>query len=124
MQENKMTWDEITKDVTEAKRAGDPFANIILRLALNKNEAVLMLGDPLDEHIALLPVEIDISGNAYANVRSYYQKKRRDQEKELKTKEASENVLKQAEHEALKQIEKKKAQIAKKNVVARRQFWF
>ncbi len=119
-----MTWDEITKDVTEAKRAGDPFANIILRLALNKNEAVLMLGDPLDEHIALLPVEIDISGNAYANVRSYYQKKRRDQEKELKTKEASENVLKQAEHEALKQIEKKKAQIAKKNVVARRQFWF
>lgn len=32
-----MSWDDITKDVTSAKRSGDPFANIIHRLALNKN---------------------------------------------------------------------------------------
>lgn len=54
----------------------------------------------------------------------FYENKKKNYQKELRTKEASEQVLKIAEKDAMKIIEKKKNEYFSKNIPTRKQFWF
>ena len=54
----------------------------------------------------------------------YYESRKKQQQKEHRTREASEQVLKIAEKDALKQIEKKKNELLLKAVPTRKMLWF
>lgn len=77
--------------VLESKKNGDPLANTIHELNIGKRTVVVLLGDPSSEeqHCDLLPVEINIDYNAYTNATMYYESKKKNYQKELRTKEAS-----------------------------------
>jgi hypothetical protein len=52
----------------------------------------------------LIPVEMLVDYNAYTNATMYYEGRKKQQQKEQRTREASEQVLKLAEKDALKKI--------------------
>jgi hypothetical protein len=95
-------------------------------LNIIKRQVIVLLGDPSsDEQLFdLMPVEINIDYNAFTNATIYYESKKKNYQKEQRTKEASEQVLKIAEKDAMKVIEKKKNEQIGKNIIQRKQFWF
>lgn len=91
MEDNGYNWDAIQRMVLESKKNGDPLANMIHELNINKRQVSVLLGDPSAEqqYFDLLPVEINIDYNAYTNATMYYENKKKNYQKQLRTKEAS-----------------------------------
>ena len=110
MENQGCSWEDMRRMISESRKNGDPLANMIHDLNILKRQVSVLLDDPTaeDTYCELLPVEINIDYNAYTNVSMYYTSKKKNYQKEMRTKEASEQVLKIAEKDALKVIEKKK----------------
>lgn len=91
MEDNGYNWDAIQRMILESKKNGDPLANTIHELNIGKRSVTILLGDPSSEEqlFELLPVEINIDYNAYTNATLYYESKKKNYQKELRTKEAS-----------------------------------
>lgn len=77
--------------IYESRKNGDPLANMIHDLDIGKRQVTVLLGDTTDEEqlFELLPVEINIDYNAYTNATMYYENKKKNYQKEKRTKEAS-----------------------------------
>ena len=67
-----LSWDKICKMINEGKKNGDPLANLIHDLHFETNEVSILLGDPEEEMLELVPVEVDVDNSAYENARNYY----------------------------------------------------
>ena len=55
---NGIDWSELWQIIKEAKRNGDPTANIIHSLKLENNEIVLLLADNTDEDVSNPPMKV------------------------------------------------------------------
>lgn len=85
----------------------------------------MLLGDPTEDQLSdLTPVEVKLDYNAYTNAKNYYESRKKNYQKEVRTKEASEQVLKIAEKEAVKDLEKRKNQRQGNAVSTRKPYWF
>lgn len=89
-----------------------------------KGTVELLLGDPEEQLTDLVAVEVDVEYNAYTNASNYFESRKKNHQKELRTKEASEQVLKIAEREAVKDLEKRKNQRQAATLVTRKPYWF
>lgn len=49
MEDNGYNWDAIQRMVLESKKNGDPLANMIHELNINKRQVSVLLGDPSAE---------------------------------------------------------------------------
>lgn len=125
-EDNGYSWEAIDRMICDDKKNGNPIANMIHNLNILKRQVTVLLGDPHSESqiFSLVPVEINIDYNAYTNATLYYESKKKNYQKEVRTKEASEQVLKIAEKDAMKKIEKKKNEQLSKNIPQRKVFWF
>ena len=95
-------WNELDRLIKAQKKAGDPLALMIHRLQLEENRVHLLLSNNLDDAdeealtapVAVVAIDIDLS--AYANARSYYDRKKKTAEKHGKAMSASEVAIKRA----------------------------
>lgn len=97
--------------ISESRKSGDPLANMVHNLNPAKRQITVLLSDATadePELCPLTPVELNVDYNAYTNATMYYESRKKQQQKEARTREASDQVLKLAEKDALKKIEKKK----------------
>ncbi len=75
--------------VNEAKKIGDPLANLIHSMNFEKNQISILLEDIDEEDTEeMVPVEIDITLSTYQNVQNYYENKKKFLTKEKKTVQA------------------------------------
>eukprot|EP00166_Cyanidium_caldarium_P004456 ctg_47.g27 len=101
-------WSDLQIMVAEERRRGNPVAEMVQSLRLERNEVTLLLPDELeagseDEAVpALVPVTLNLDGNAHGNAQRYYEARRKATEKEHKTIDASDRALKAAQSKALK----------------------
>ena len=100
--------------VKEEKKSGNPLANLIYSLNLEKNAVTLLLDavnededahmDILDDKFTnydpVLKVEIDLNITAQTNIQKYFEIKKKSYEKEVKTKTAANVAVKDAETHA------------------------
>lgn len=124
--------------VKEERKRGNPFANLIYKLDFEKNTVSLMLDafdedDPMsqmfevEEHLIsnfdpVMKVDIDLGISAQLNIKKYFEIKKKSYAKEVKTKDAADIAIKQAEATAARDLAKfKQSQL--KNYV-RKVFWF
>ncbi|CAM9401439.1 unnamed protein product [Ectocarpus sp. 6 AP-2014] len=120
---NGMDWQDL-EDLVKAETAnGNPIASLIHELRLDRNQASVVLSLPTaedgeDDQL----VEVDIMLSAHANARVMYENKKLARAKELKTLTASEKVLKIAEQQAERTLQR---QAHKRSLqVARKVYWF
>ncbi|CBN79324.1 conserved unknown protein [Ectocarpus siliculosus] len=118
---NGMDWQDL-EDLVKAETAnGNPIASLIHELRLDRNQVVLSLPTAEDGEDDQL-VEVDIMLSAHANARVMYENKKLARAKELKTLTASEKVLKIAEQQAERTLQR---QAHKRSLqVARKVYWF
>lgn len=144
---NQIDWSEINNIVKEAQSQGDPVACAIGALKLETNHISMHLRNPYDSSESdpgsdeedddestknkkkkktkgpkFTKIDINLALSAYANARSFYDKKKFSSKKEQKTIDASEKALKSAERktkETLKEVETT-TRIKK----ARKTYWF
>jgi hypothetical protein len=93
--------------VAKSRKEGDPLANMIHSFNAPKRQITILLSDAHAgeaDLCSLIPVELLVDYNAYTNATMYYEGRKKQQQKEQRTREASEQVLKLAEKDALKKI--------------------
>eukprot|EP00752_Nemacystus_decipiens_P013835 g12284.t1 len=118
---NGMDWQDLDELVKAETANGNPIASLIHELRLDRNQVVLALPTSEEGEDDQL-VEVDIMLSAHANARAMYENKKLARTKELKTLQASEKVLKIAELQAQKTLQR---QAHKRSLqVARRVYWF
>lgn len=132
----KHDWSEIEEIIDEAREENHVVASLIAKLKLETNHIVLMLKDPDDyddedeekketnesDLVKSILVEIDLGLNAFKNSRKYYESKKSAIVKELKTIDASDKALKNAEKKAFEIL--KQANKIKLMCKNRKLFWF
>lgn len=117
-----ISWNDITRMVKDEKKAGNPLANMIHKLNLEKGQVTLLLdaiNDDEDEQSKqftidekftnfdpVMRVEIDLNLSAQMNIKKYFEIKKKSYEKEVKTRTAADQVIKDAEATASKEINK------------------
>lgn len=121
---SQMSWDDIGNIIKEARLQGDPVAERIKQLHLDRNHFSMYLSDPFDDDEAAPPavVDIDIDLSAYSNATKYFDKKKQAAKKQQKTLESSAKALKSAQKktkEVLKQVE-----LTTNIARARKSYWF
>ena len=119
---NRLTWEEIDELVKEGQENNHVVAMAIHKVALEKNEIVMVLKDPYSEEDMFEKVCIDLDLGAYSNAKKYYDEVKQSAQKEYKTAQSSTVALKNAE-------KKTQATIKDINIVssikkARKVFWF
>ena len=127
MENNGYSWQAMERMVAESRKTGDPLANLIHAFNPVKRIVTVLLSDTAADEpglCPLTPVELQVDYNAYTNATMYYESRKKQQQKEARTREASEQVLKIAEKDALKKIEKKKNDMLSKAVPTRKMMWF
>ena len=62
----------IKPEINMAKKNGDPLANIIHDINLQKNKCELLLGDEENIEETMTLIEIDLDKNPYENAATYY----------------------------------------------------
>lgn len=63
--------------INEGKESGDPMAELIHEMDFENNRITILLEDPEeDAEEDMVPVEVDIYLNAYANAKQYYTNKK------------------------------------------------
>ena len=92
--------------VKEEKKAGNPLANLIFKLSLDKTSVTLIL-DATDEEDGdnqyanfdpVVKVDVDLMITAQMNIKKYFEIKKKSHEKEQKTKNAATYAIKDAEN--------------------------
>jgi len=124
-------WKELDQMIKSEQEAGNPVAQLVCSLQLERNSITLQLQNNLDdlddldegEGKKLLKVQVDLGMTAHANACALYQQRKKHEKKENKTVEASQRVLKTAEKQANSEIKKLKV-TASGFKIARKQFWF
>jgi len=134
-----LDWDDLARMVKQEKRNGNPIAQIIHSLQLDKNEITLLLNtnalhDVGEEYLAedysadaspSILVEVDLGMSAHSNARKYYEMKKQAAAKETKAVEASSKAMKVAEVKAKKDLKNAEASSAKSIIKEmRKHFWF
>jgi hypothetical protein len=121
-----ISWEEIKNVIKEQKEDENPVAEIIHSLQLEKSKITLLLNNPLDddeEETVPMKVQVDITMTAYANVKQYFDDKKKSEMKKTKTIEHSDKVISLAEEKALKSLKQTTKQV--KNIQQmRKRFWF
>jgi hypothetical protein len=106
--------------VKEEKKGGNPLANLIYKINFEKNQVTLLLdavneeeGDDnfsVDEKFTnfdpVVRVDVDLNISAQMNIKKYFEIKKKSYEKEVKTKNAADIAVRDAEANALKEITK------------------
>ncbi len=131
-----ISWVDINRMVKEERKSGNALANLIYDINFDKNTVSLIL-DAVDEADAnsvqiedkfldnfdqVMRVDIDLSISAQLNVMKYFEIRKKSHQKEVKTKDAANLAIKQAEKTAARDFEKlKQTQIRS---VQRKVFWF
>lgn len=126
---NQLSWEDIEALVKEAQSRGDPIAQVIKQLKLQKNHISLLLSDPYHEseeedepELKPMIIDIDLAHSAYANATKYYDLKRTAAKKQQKTVESQGKALKSAERKT-KQTLKEVQTIHSINKL-RKVYWF
>ncbi|KAF5275268.1 hypothetical protein FQA39_LY06928 [Lamprigera yunnana] len=132
---NQISWQDIDKLVKDATSKGDSVAKHIKQLKLDINHIIMYLTDPFveervfnnsdEEYEESLPaamIEIDLALSAFANARSYYNKKRFAAKKQQKTMESQGKALKSAEKKTKQAL--KEVQTITNIHKARKVYWF
>jgi hypothetical protein len=121
-----ISWRDIERMVKEERKTGNPFANLIYRMDFDKNTVSLML-DAFDEEDInshsieiedkylsnfdpVMRVDIDLNISAQLNIKKYFEIKKKSFQKEIKTKDAADIAIKQAEAAAARDLAKFKQQ--------------
>ncbi|KAL6040267.1 Nuclear export mediator factor NEMF, partial [Balamuthia mandrillaris] len=117
-------WNELWGIIKEARKNGDPIANIVHRLKLETNQVTLLLSHRLDEDVASASnkVDVDISLSAYANAQAYYSAKKKSEQKHQKTIDAAEHAMKAAEKKARASLNEVKIKASIQKI--RKTYWF
>ena len=117
-----ISWADINRMVKEERKSGNPLANLIFDINFDKNTVSLIL-DAVDETDAdgvqiedkfvdnfdqVMRVDIDLSISAQLNVMKYFEIRKKSYQKEVKTKDAANLAIKQAEKTAARDFEKLK----------------
>eukprot|EP00111_Clytia_hemisphaerica_P007746 TCONS_00022497-protein len=140
---NQIDWEEIEDIVKEAQSQHDPIASSIKSLKLNVNQIVLSLRNFYDEDSdsddeseddgenknlkkssspKTIEINIDLGLSAFANARSFHNKRRQAASKEEKTIQASKKALRSAEQKTKETL--KEVQTAKMISKTRKANWF
>lgn len=116
MQSSGIAWTDIARMIKEEKKAGNPLANLIYKLNLDKNSVTLILDAANEEDIdsespfanfdPVVRVDVDLHISAQMNIKKYFEIKKKSHEKEQKTKTAATVAIKDAETHAVKEITK------------------
>ena len=122
-------WKELDQMIKSEQKAGNPVAKLVHALHLERNAITLKIRNDLDEseegeENQFHKVPVDLGMTAHANARALYQQRKKHEQKESRTIEASEKVLKDAEKKANAQLKKLKLTSAAGFKIARKQFWF
>ena len=120
--ETGVDWKSLWRMVKEEQSKGNPLAQMIVQLKLEKNTAVVLLGD--EETGESENVDIDITIGAYQNCREYYENKKCSVDKEKKTTEHMSAALRQAEKKAKEEVMKQSLKLGGGVVRMRKIFWF
>ncbi len=103
--------------VKEEQKAGNPLANLIFKLSLDKNQVTLILDgtnedddDQFSNFDPVVKLDVDLHISAQMNIRKYFEIKKKSYEKEQKTKTAATSAIKDAETNAVKEIVKHRQQ--------------
>ncbi len=123
---NGIDWDELKELVDFEKSRNNPIASLIVQLKLDSNTIVLCLpGWDDDGNVKMIRVDIDVSMTAYQNARKYYQTKKQLNKKVMKTKEAAEAFLSNAEENIQKEMTRAKNKLESTIIrQARKVYWF
>lgn len=113
MQSSGIAWNDIARMIKEEKKAGNPLANLIYKLNLEKNQVTLLLDAANDDENDMFAnfdpvvrIDIDLHISAQMNIRKYFEIKKKSYEKEQKTKTAANAAIQDAEKNAVKEIVK------------------
>ncbi len=131
MQSSGIAWTDIARMIKEEKKAGNPLANLIHKLNLEKNQVTLLLdaandddNDVFANFDPVVRIDIDLHISAQMNIRKYFEIKKKSYEKEQKTKTAANAAIQDAEKNAVKEIVKHRQQQQKTGDRMRKIFWF
>ena len=131
MQSSGIAWNDIARMIKEEKKAGNPLANLIYKLNLEKNQVTLLLdaandddNDVFANFDPVVRIDIDLHISAQMNIRKYFEIKKKSYEKEQKTKTAANAAIQDAEKNAVKEIVKHRQQQQKTGDRMRKIFWF
>ncbi|KAK4883945.1 hypothetical protein RN001_000216 [Aquatica leii] len=132
---NQMSWSDIDNLVKDATAKGDPVAKHIKQLKLDTNHISMYLTDPFageenansdeeddSKHLSSCTIDIDLGFSAFANARSYYDKKRHAAKKQQKTIESHGKAIKSAEKKTKQTL--KDVQTITNIYKARKVYWF
>lgn len=136
MQSSGISWNDIARMVKEEKKAGNPLADLIYKLHLDKNSVTLILDacnedddnefsvldDKFTNFDPVVRVDVDLYISAQMNIKKYFEIKKKSYEKEVKTKTAAQHAIKDAEANAVKELTKHRQ--AQKIDRMRKVFWF
>lgn len=117
-----ISWVDITRMIKDERKAGNYLANLIHQLNLEKNQVTLLLDSinddedfssgnfTIDEKFTnfdpVLRVDIDLNLTAQTNIQKYFEIKKKSYEKEIKTRQAADIAIKDAETNAAKELNK------------------
>ena len=123
---NGIDWEDLKELVKFEKSRNNPIASLIVQLKLDINTIILDLpGWDDDGNEKKIRVPIDVSMTAYQNARKYYQTKKQLKKKVIKTKEAAESFLSNAEENIQKEMVRAKNKLESTIIrQARKIYWF
>ena len=117
-----LNWTELWRMIIEEKNKGNPYAALIESLKLDKNAVCVKLTD--QETNEELTVKIHIYKTAFQNASDYYSQKKHAVSKEHKTKNAMQQVIKEAEKKAKIELKKQQMKIGTGIRAMRKTFWW
>ncbi|CAG9334530.1 unnamed protein product [Blepharisma stoltei] len=120
--ETGIDWTSLWRMIVDERNRGNKYAAIVNKIKLDKKTVEVKFPDPdTDEEII---IELDIYKNAYQNAREYYGNKKVSKTKEIKTLDAMEEVLNQAEKKARAEQEKQGLKLGVGIRTMRKVFWW
>lgn len=130
-----LQWKEIWRMIKEEKRAGNPLAAFIHGLELEKEKVILMFNtaemeqkEEVDEFFAdldediIVRVDLELALSAQANIKKYFEIKKKTQDKEIRTKDKANEAIKHAEDQARRALLKTRNE--QKLKTTRKPYWF
>ena len=120
-----ISWKDLGEMIEMEKDAGNPVAELIHSLKLQKNTIALSLFDPDIQKMVV--IDVDISLTAHANVSAYYDLKKKHAEKARRTIESNDKALAAAESKVLvklEKIQKQKSKASETSQAPRKPYWF
>lgn len=117
-----VNWEELLRMIIEEKNRGNPYASLVKKLKLEKKLVQVSLKDPDTEESLL--IDVDISKNAFQNARNYYDNKKANAVKEVKTKDHIEKIVKEADKKAKVELQKQQMKIGAGVRAIRKVYWW